>query len=125
MTPFTASLISAHPASSSLSGAFEFQLEGAAAVFALQLGLVGLALGLFVAHVAKEPDVLADDAEDLTWHRRHHLWVLPTAALVAAGLSVAHHPLTAFAVLTVELAVAIVILARLSRQEHRVDPGST
>ncbi len=119
LTPFTSSLIGAHPSSSSLVQAFEFQLEGATAVFALQLGLVGLALGLFVAHVAKEPNVLSDDAEDLTWHRRHHLWVLPTSAVVAAGLSVLHHPLTALAILTVELAVALLIAARHGRQGHR------
>jgi uncharacterized membrane protein len=118
LTPFTASLIAAHPSTSSLVRAFEFQLDGATAVFALQLGLVGLALGLFVAHVAKEPDVQIDDAEDLTWHTRHHLWVLPTVAVVAAGLSELHHPLWAFAILTVEFAVALLILARHAQQGH-------
>ena len=118
LTPFTASLIAAHPPTSSLVRAFEFQLEGATAIFALQLGLVGLALGFFVAHVAKEPDVQIDDADDLTWHSRHHLWVLPAVAVVAAGLAELHHPLWAFGLLTGEFAVALLILARHGRKGH-------
>ena len=124
LTPFTASLVAAHPSTSSLVRAFEFQLEGAIAIFALQLGLVGLALGLLVAHVVREADLQSDDAEDLTWLRRHHLWVLPTVAVAAAVLSVVHHPLTAFVILAVEFMVVLLLAVRQVRRAHGQGEGS-
>lgn len=110
LTPFTSSLV----------GAYEFEDEWATAIFSVQLGLVGLALGLFAGHVARQPHLQSEDAEDLTWHWKHHAWVVPTIATVAAVLALAHHPLTAFALWTIESAAVLPLGIRYMARRHRV-----
>jgi uncharacterized membrane protein len=104
LTPFTSSLV----------GAYEFAQDWATAIFSIQLGLVGLALGLLAVHVAREPHLRSPEPEDLSWHWKHHLWVVPATAVVAATLAVAHHPLTAFGVWTLEFAAVLVLAVRVA-----------
>jgi uncharacterized membrane protein len=80
-------LISLTPFSSSLIGAYEFHEGLATAVFSFQLGLVCLVVGLLARHVHTEPRVRADDADDLSWHWRHHVRVVPVVAAGAVAIS--------------------------------------
>ena len=85
-------------------------------VFSVQLGLVCLVVGLFARHVQLEPHLRTKDADDLTWHWRHHVRIVPLFAAAAVAWSFVS-PLIALSLWAVEFALlAGVRLSALRRQ---------
>jgi uncharacterized membrane protein len=107
LTPFTSSLI----------GTYEFHVPWSTAIFTAQLGLVFFAMGLLAHHVQHDPQVRADDAEDLEWHWRHHALIVPVLAAIGVGLSFVN-PHVVIAVWAGELALVIGIA--VSRRRARI-----
>jgi uncharacterized membrane protein len=108
LTPFTASLV----------GTYEFHEERATIIFSLQLGLVGLALGLFARHVAQEPELRSAGARDLSWHWKHHVWVMPAVALIAAVIAAFDHPAAGLGVWGAEFVVVLALGLRSAWHSH-------
>ncbi|MCW2765466.1 MAG: conserved rane protein of unknown function [Nocardioides sp.] len=72
-------------------------------VFAANIGLLSLTVGLMARHAVREPHLLHPDqpVTVLGLHRVHHLYLLPTIALAAALLAFVQ-PYLAIGVLTAE-----------------------
>jgi uncharacterized membrane protein len=72
-------------------------------VFAANIGLLSLTVGLMARHAAREPHLLhpGHPVAVLGRHRAHHLYVLPTITFAAALLAFVH-PYLAVALLTTE-----------------------
>lgn len=72
-------------------------------VFATNVGLLSLSVGLMAGHVLREPHLLQPDRSTaaLSRYRSSHLYVLPAAALAAAVLAFVH-PYLAAGVLVAE-----------------------
>jgi uncharacterized membrane protein len=83
-------------------------------VFATNVGLLSLSVGLMAGHVLREPHLQHPDRSTaaLSRYRSSHLYVLPAAALAAALLAFVH-PYLAAGVLVAEF----LVFARSERRE--------
>jgi len=98
LMPFTAALI----------GDYRINEPWSTAFFALNLAVASVALGLLAGHAASEPGLLApqQDPAALQWHKRHHLYVLPSVATIGAALAFIA-PYAAIIVLAGEFAIVL------------------
>jgi uncharacterized membrane protein len=83
--------VSLVPFSADLIGTERVAEPWSTVVFAANVGLLSLAVGLMARHVIREPHLLHTDRSRpaLTRHRSQHLYVLPTVTAASALLSFA------------------------------------
>jgi uncharacterized membrane protein len=95
--------VSLVPFSADLLGTERISEPWSTVVFAGNVGLLSLAVGLLARHALREPHLLhpVPSTTVLSRHRSHHLYVLPTVAMVSALLAFAH-PFLAVGVLLAE-----------------------
>jgi len=94
-------------------------------VFAVNIGLVSLSLGLLAWHTARKPH-LRDPGRPVTalvHSQRHHLYVLPLIALASSLLAFAH-PAMAIGILMVEFLFIAWGGSRSPRHEHEHGPAT-
>ena len=76
-------LVSLMPFAAALIGTYEFD-RVAITLFAVTLGLTGVAIGLFARHAARETELhRSDQVTNLGWHWRYHATVLPGIAALS------------------------------------------
>lgn len=99
--------VSLLPFSADLLGTERISEPWSTIVFAVNVGLISLSLGLLARHALREPGLLhpAQSRTVLGRHRSHHLYVLPAVAVASALLAFVH-PYIAVGPLLVEFLVA-------------------
>jgi uncharacterized membrane protein len=100
--------VSLVPFSADLIGTERIAEPWSTIVFAGNVGLLSLSVGLLARHALREPYLLhpGQSGTVLSRHRSHHLYVLPTVVLVSALLAFVH-PYLAVGVLLAEFVVFI------------------
>lgn len=113
--------VSLVPFSADILGTERIAEPWSTVVFAANVGLVSLAIGLLARRVAHEPhlDDLDPSVTALGGYQQHHLYVLPLVTLAAALLAFAH-PVLAVGLLAAEFVYFAV--GRRVRRHHR-SPG--
>ena len=98
--------VSLVPFSADTIGTARFSEPWSTVVFAANIGLLSITVGLMARHVTREPRLLhpGHPVTVLGRHRTHHLYLLPVIAL-AAGLLAFAHPYVAVGLLTAEFVV--------------------
>ncbi len=116
--------VSTVPFSSALVGQFNLASSEANVLFALNIALISLSLGLLAHHGGRAVTVLRSDGSIalLDRHRRHHLVRLPLLALAAAAISLVVPPL-ALVLLAVEF-VTIGAIGLLADHPEKLDAPS-
>ncbi|WP_297741096.1 TMEM175 family protein [Nocardioides sp.] len=99
--------VSLLPFSADLLGTERVSEPWSTIVFAVNVGLISLSLGLLARHALRERGPLhsAQSRTVLSGHRSHHLYVLPAVALASALLAFVH-PYVAVGLLVAEFLVA-------------------
>lgn len=100
--------VSLVPFSADLIGTERIAEPWSTVVFAVNVGLLSLSVGLLARHALREPNLLhpAQSRTVLSRHRSHHLYVLPTVAMASALLAFVQ-PYLAVGVLVAELVAVI------------------
>lgn len=95
--------VSLVPFSADIIGTERLSEPWSTVVFAANIGLLSLTVGLLARHAAREPHLLhpGHPVAVLVRHRAHHLYLLPTITLAAALLAFVH-PYLAVGLLTAE-----------------------
>jgi uncharacterized membrane protein len=114
--------ISLVPFGASLLGSYEFSEPLAVAAFSTMIGFAAFLLGVFSWFASRDGDASPEPDDDLVWHIRHHLLVVPALAVVAAGAAYLN-PLTTMLVWLVEAVFAVVVL--VTGGERRRREGAT
>lgn len=98
--------VSLVPFSADILGTERVSEPWSTVVFAGNIGLLSLAVGLLARHALREPHLLHPDLSvtALSRHRMRHLYLLPTVTLAAALLAFVH-PYLAVGILTAEFVV--------------------
>ena len=98
--------VSLVPFSADLLGTERIAEPWSTIVFAGNVGLLSLTVGLLTRHALREPHLLQPDRSRtlLSRHRSRHLYVLPTVAMVSALLAFVH-PYLAVGILLAEFVV--------------------
>jgi uncharacterized membrane protein len=98
--------VSLLPFSADIIGTERLSEPWSTVVFAANIGLLSLTVGLMARHAAREPHLLhpGHPATVLRRHRTHHLYLLPMITLAAALLAFVH-PYLAVGLLTAEFMV--------------------
>lgn len=101
-------MVSLVPFSADLIGTVRITEPWSTIVFAGNVGLLSLSVGLLAWHALREPNLLHPDQSRtvLSRHRSHHLYVLPTVAMASAMLAFVH-PYLAVGILLAEFVVFI------------------
>lgn len=94
------------PFSADAIGTERFSEPWSTVIFAANIGLLSITVGLMALHVTREPSLLhpGHPVTVLGRHRAHHLYLLPVITLVAGMLAFAH-PYLAIGLLTAEFIV--------------------
>ncbi|MFC8798025.1 TMEM175 family protein [Promicromonospora sp. NPDC057138] len=114
--------VSLVPFSADLIGTERIAEPWSTIVFAGNVGLMSLSVGLLARHALREPYLLHPDQSRtvLSRHRSHHLYVLPTVAMASVLLAFVH-PYLAVGVLLAEFVVVTVWGGWHFRTRSRLD----
>jgi len=98
--------VSLVPFSADLIGTERIAEPWSTVVFAINVGLLSLTVGLLARHALREPHLLhpGRPMTELARHRLHHLYVLPTVAMVSALLAFVE-PYLAIGILLAEFVI--------------------